>query len=736
MPLKKKGRFLTKREKATALREAPKKVEVEARNEKSKTPLQNMSLNQKRQDPTTGSLLDLDGVINSHLSNSQTNEKSVPGSLTVPRGLPYCLEGLTFVVTGQFAVLSREDALELIKSHGGQIRSSVTKKLSFLVVGFEPGQSKLSIAKRLKKKCISETELYALINAKSKVGRPMSSTTNSFTSSPKQIRKETLTKSKEREESGKDSTSTENMELVHCIEDPLWCEKYRPKLISQLCFPSTAIRLKGWVEAMSSRTHSSASRSALLSGPPGTGKTTVAHVVANELNHDLIELNASDTRSASTLWDQLSDVVCNHGITKKKKIMILLDEIDGCDRGGVSALIKLIKKSKVPIICTCNDRWHPKLRSLMNYVEDMRISRTPANHIASYMTKILKKEGIEIPYVALQDVITLAGNDFRAVFNNIQSWTRTNKSFDYHTTKYMAKSGQKDDEQNLFGAVESFFSPIKKKGIYEYMRLFYAHDLLPLFVQENYLQYNPRGIQSAADSIARGDVFNRKMVLEQQWKLSVSHFFFSSMLPTFCTRGQYTPFTAKNTAPNFIRTQFIRFPAWLGRNSSQRRILSIIEAIVAGGTLPQSSCTVSTEYLPVLRETLTRPLINIEKDKASAVREVLDRLHYYRLTREDWEAIIEITSLGNRVSAPLIPSSVKGLLTREYKKTNRFLPYTKTLSFSPIETEVLDFNQEVGERPKNNATTSIEKGSLKRETKQITQEKKKIRRKMEEGKLE
>jgi replication factor C subunit 1 len=48
-----------------------------------------------------------------------------------------------------------------------------------------------------------------------------------------------------------------------------------------------------------------------------------------------------------------------------KQIAIIMDEVDGMssgDRGGITALISIIKKSRVPIICICNDRHSPKVK--------------------------------------------------------------------------------------------------------------------------------------------------------------------------------------------------------------------------------------------------------------------------------------------------------------------------------------------------------------------------------------
>ena len=62
-----------------------------------------------------------------------------------------------------------------------------------------------------------------------------------------------------------------------------------------------------------------------------------------------------------------------------------MDEVDGMsgneDRGGVQELIQLIKQTKIPIIGICNDRNHPKMRSLVNYCFDIRFQRPPIKQI-------------------------------------------------------------------------------------------------------------------------------------------------------------------------------------------------------------------------------------------------------------------------------------------------------------------------------------------------------------------
>lgn len=121
----------------------------------------------------------------------------------------------------------------------------------------------------------------------------------------------------------------------------------------------------------------------MLSGPPGIGKTTSAHLAVKEVGYDYFELNASDTRNKRGLHENVADALSSKSLVFNKgteelarKHVLIMDEVDGMsgneDRGGVQELIALIKSSRVPLICICNDRNHPKIRSLASYCFDLR----------------------------------------------------------------------------------------------------------------------------------------------------------------------------------------------------------------------------------------------------------------------------------------------------------------------------------------------------------------------------
>lgn len=86
-----------------------------------------------------------------------------------------------------------------------------------------------------------------------------------------------------------------------------------------------------------------------------------------------------------------------------------MDEVDGmggnADRGGVAELIQLIKRTKVPIVCICNDRQSQKIRSLANYCFDIRFQRPRVEQIRARLMTIATQEKLRIDPAVLDRII-------------------------------------------------------------------------------------------------------------------------------------------------------------------------------------------------------------------------------------------------------------------------------------------------------------------------------------------
>jgi len=119
-------------------------------------------------------------------------------------------------------------------------------------------------------------------------------------------------------------------------------------------------------------------------GAAGCGKTEFVIQLLKEMNYDIIKYDAGDVRNKSLIDTITSDNIANCNVLNsmqgnKKKIAIIMDEIDGMnngDKGGISSLIKLIRQKKTkkqkmenktmnPIICIGNYYIDKKIRELM-----------------------------------------------------------------------------------------------------------------------------------------------------------------------------------------------------------------------------------------------------------------------------------------------------------------------------------------------------------------------------------
>ena len=125
-------------------------------------------------------------------------------------------------------------------------------------------------------------------------------------------------------------------------------------------------------------------KACLISGPCGVGKSLTAKLMAKEMGYETMHMNASDTRNKKSIEATVKELSTNVTFgffqpkskeVKSKKSIIIMDEIDGVgmnDRGGIAAIINIIKETKTPVICICNDRFNQKLKTLVNYCFDVK----------------------------------------------------------------------------------------------------------------------------------------------------------------------------------------------------------------------------------------------------------------------------------------------------------------------------------------------------------------------------
>lgn len=253
---------------------------------------------------------------------------------------------------------------------------------------------------------------------------------------------------------------------------------------------------------------------ALLSGPPGIGKSSLAVLVAKNCGFTVTEFNASDVRSKKALTEgglsaatQNSAISFNANSSVSKRRVIIFDEVDGMstgDRGGIGELLEISKSSKCPIICICNDRQSQKIKTLANSSYDLRFRRPTKNEIANRCIQIGKSEGMDIELNAAIEIAQKMGNDVRQVLNFVQMWRRSNSSLTYQDVKNVFSQMEKDTvlRLNPFSATQQIFS--RGQTLTERTDAYFVdYDLMPLMIQENYVASIRSNKISGDDQMAR-----------------------------------------------------------------------------------------------------------------------------------------------------------------------------------------------------------------------------------------
>ncbi|CAI9278885.1 unnamed protein product [Lactuca saligna] len=592
------------------------------------------------------------------------------GEKEVPEGSSECLSGLTFVISGTLDSLEREEAEDLIKRYGGRVTGSVSKKTNYLLCDEDIGGRKSAKAKELGTGFLTEDGLFDMIRASNrskstKKEDPKKQVDKIATSSKASPIKGGNKKEEVREspQKGKATTHASPGVASSMRKKPTvgqsslpWTEKYKPKVPNDIIGNQSLVKqlhdwlihwndnfLNGASKAKGKKqSDSGAKKAILLSGTPGIGKTTSAKLVSQMLGFQTIEVNASDSRGkadskiekgiGSSTANSVKELVSNQSLSvdfdrsKHPKAVLIMDEVDGMSAGD--------------------------------------------------------REKIQVNEVALEELAERVNGDMRMALNQLQYMSLSMSVIKFDDVRQRLLTSSKDEDISPFTAVDKLFGYNGGKlRMDERFDLSMSDmDLVPLLIQENYINYRPSTagkdenglkrlnlIARAADSIASGDIINVQIRRYQKWQLSQSSSLVSAIIPAALLRGQ------RETLEQGERN-FNRFGGWLGKNSTMGKNYRLLEDahvhLLASLQFNLGRSTLCLDYMSLLLKHMTDPLKTLPKDEG--VEKVVEFMDAYSISQEDFESLMLMSKFQGRPNLlEGVQPAVKAALTKAYNKGSK-----------------------------------------------------------------
>ena len=381
--------------------------------------------------------------------------------------------------------------------------------------------------------------------------------------------------------------------MAHGITHIPWAQKYKPKSLTEVIGNKEAKeRILNWIRLWNRGVPEK--RALFIYGPPGVGKTVTIEALANDLNMELIESDASSYRTASAV-KRLAGRASQYGSLFGRRKLILFDELDGvtgsADTGGLREITELIKISRVPIVLIANNAYDPRftqLRKLCLLVEFKKPSRT---EIMRHLAKICAREGIEAEKDALRFIAERSGGDVRSAINDLQALAQGKTKLTYEDVSWLAR---RDRREEIFNVLRRIFYARDSSAAKAAVNMADVDlDMLFEWIYENipYHIKKPSELAAAMDMLSKADVYRGRVKKTQDWS-------FIRYVIDLMTAGVASSWSRKS--PGWVP---FRFPGRIKMASSSKREREMLTEIGKriGRKCHISSSRAIKEVLPYIR---------------------------------------------------------------------------------------------------------------------------------------
>jgi DNA polymerase III delta prime subunit len=434
-----------------------------------------------------------------------------------------------------------------------------------------------------------------------------------------------------------------------------------------------------------------------LYGPPGIGKTTIANLLFKKYNYDVLEFNASDTRTAKTIQDKLNQVGGSHNVidfmcNKKTKIAIILDEIDGLsngDKGGMTEINNIIaasREKKTPFICISNNVCK-KTDSLKRKSLFIKVSKPTDVSIKKIIMRINKEEQLDLNASIINLVIKKAQGDIRRCITLLEYIYRNSKKTIIDNCNIvmsitpLEKSSAPDEADEIQdntqeNIIENYSRKLTELAPYEmcekvlnssgtldfFLENFnFDHSMTNWYIYENFVTYidknrvgsfenKMKSIDEIYDCFAQGDFIEHDVVIKQNYE-------FYDYINVIKTHGASLWANIGLKRASYNKMGMMNYSTLLNRTSleySNSKNWSNINNIL----LCNQTTNITTELCNIFYK-------NLELDNESFIKWFLKT---YNLTLDEIEKILKLSSLYNK-NQPQILTNLKKKIKLYYNSS-------------------------------------------------------------------
>ena len=323
-------------------------------------------------------------------------------------------------------------------------------------------------------------------------------------------------------------------------------------------------------------------------GSPGAGKTTFIMNLLKSLNYDIIKYDAGDVRNTGLINTITSNNISNRNVldmmTKKvKKIAIIMDEIDGMnngDKGGISALIKLIRQKKTkkqklecatmnPIICIGNYCIDKKIRELMRVCNAFELKLPTTNQMNIILTQLFPKLNNKKQNNVRNTLLNYIQSDVRKLNFIYDIYTKTPHLLENDSLNLIfRKKSNNEDSKKITQTLINKPIPLKNHNSFmneterTIVALLWHENIVDMLENKERSKTIPF-YQMILDKICYADYIDRITFQNQIWQFNEM----SSLIKTFNNNKLYHDYFPENR--NKFNPEEVRFTKVLTKYSTE-----------------------------------------------------------------------------------------------------------------------------------------------------------------------